>query len=199
MLVLLIAAAAAQGPLITRMPPVLPGPMQVVEPRLPDLVIPEIRVLGESRIEIEILNRGRSATPPSVRMHACIHARAGPGAGRGRVYCSADRIVGRLAAGHSRRVVIDCFYKAGRLAPGVTGESKGSRRSYVPPVCDNADVGLEIARYSATVDPDVWPHADPRQALAAALKRRECAYGFGCIRELDEKNNSRELVLSPSG
>ena len=80
MIDLLLAAAAAQGPIITRLPPVLPVPMEIApaELRLPDLTIGEIRVLGESLIEVEVRNRGKAATPGPVRMHACVQAGAQP-------------------------------------------------------------------------------------------------------------------------
>lgn len=201
---LLSLAGATQGPIITRLPPVMPVPMEVVPiaRNLPDLAIGEIRVLDGSRIEVEIANRGRAATAGPVRMHACVYFGAQPNNTYSVINCSADLIVGQLAAGQSRRITVDCFYDKGRLAPGTAGGGwlGGSSPSYtyVAPACDNVGdpfARLEVAKYSATVDPYVWPHADPRLPLPSELKREECSYDYGCVKESNEKNNRRELDI----
>ncbi|MEO5773191.1 MAG: hypothetical protein ABIQ32_03600 [Sphingomicrobium sp.] len=158
---------------------------------LPDLFVRSVHKVGDVAAEFEVVNQGGGAAGRFTLM-SCAYA-------GDKHFCSASQSVAGLAAGASRSVRVDCFYSAERIASaGASGGLFGGMRlpsDSTPPQCDTpvTNDNPAITKYSVHIDSRLRSQADEYfkqtgKAAPAALDR-ECAEDFGCVRELNEKNN----------
>lgn len=171
-----------QIPAIPSQPVVRADPLVSEVTGLPDLTVGGMRQIAESVVEFEVRNRGGAATDGPVRLEACAYIGISSTHVASAIFCSKPKAVGKIAAGESRWVRIECFLDYGGVNP-FTGASTG-------PGC--ATLGLpgqqSVDAYTAQADPR--PDAPPADVRLAARRINEnCSLDHGCIQESNERNN----------
>lgn len=190
---LFAAAQSVQPVRISPPPKIIPVPSvegspSPVQAMLPDLIVPSVRLVGETVAEFEIRNQGRGSAGGPIGVSACAYVGIDSGGVAGAIYCSRIKSIGSIGPGQSRTVQIDCFLDKGRVG---LSNPLGSSSATMGPSCANLlELGAwKLDRLTARVDS--MAEADTAQSGIAAVRTlaRDCAPEFGCVRETNEGNN----------
>jgi len=162
-------------PAATRPPNAAIAPSTAIRANiLPDLVVSEVRIEDDHTAHIRITNQGTADAKGSIMVESSVS--------RGyHVGNTAPAIVTDLAAGESKWVI---------------GSNYRDRDETYVPGKDMSMPLLEITRFRATVDPGAPPQSLDDYLLHG---KSPCTAQAGCIRELDETNNSREFTADQVG
>jgi hypothetical protein len=162
-------------PPVTRAPSAAIAPNTAVQANLlPDLVVSEVRIEDDHTAHIRITNQGTA----DAKGWIAVESSASKGYHRGE---TAPAFVADLSAGESK---------------WVTSSNYRDREETFVPGKDMSMPLLTVTGFSATVDPGAPPQSMEDYLLHG---KSPCTAQAGCIRELDEKNNSRSFTADQIG
>jgi hypothetical protein len=170
-----VAAPVMRVPPVTRAPNAAIAPSTAIQANiLPDLVVSEVRIEDDHTAHIRITNQGTADAKGPIMVESS--------ASRGyHLGNTLPAIVTDLAVGESK---------------WVTGSNYRDRDETYVPGKDMSMPLLAVTRFRATVDPGAPPQSLEDYLLHG---KSSCTAKAGCIRELDENNNSREFAADQIG